>query len=340
MGSAPSPPSAPTTIKTAWDNHFDAFAKGADQTDDATMKAALDQIMLDYDTESTVAVFNDKCEGNKVDLVDPNPPTKRNGYAEYKTPDEIRAFFSGLFTQLGKLANVKNVGPIPAVLDPPKASSPSILEGDKPKGNVFLTWRTKDLTGVSEITYATDSFSWQIKEGKAMVWKQNIVVTEPGKECPDVDAVASTCPATGNKVCDGWKNHLDAFGAGQGFAGDAAVLETALTKIMLDYTAESIVQVFDHRDEAYNTFNTPEAIKEMFKQLFTAMDAVKTDADGTGLAVKLLEVEPTSNGVFLVWESLSHPKATDTFVFDDEGKIIRQNIVVFTKDPAGLKVQV
>merc|ERR1712238_363469 len=310
---------------------------GADQTDAATMKAALDKIMLDYDDESKVAVFNDKCEGNKDSG---SPPTKRDGYAEYTTPDEIRAFFNDLFTQLGKLANVEKVGPIPAVVDPVKPSSPSILEGDKPKGNVLLTWRTKDLPAANEITYATDSFSWQIKGDKAMVWKQNIVVTEPGKACECVVAVASTCPATGNKVCDGWKNHLDAFGAGQGFAGDAAVLETALTKIMLDYTAESIVQVFDHRDEAYNTFNTPEAIKEMFKQLFTDMQAEGRGAAGTGLAVKLLEVEPTYNGAFLVWESLSHPEATDTFVFNADGKIIRQNIVVQTKVPAGLKVQV
>jgi len=50
--------------------------------------------------------------------------------------------------------------------------------------------------------------------------------------------------------------------------------------------------------------------------------------------VKVLEVDETVNGVFLVWESLSHPKATDTFVFNDDGKIIRQNIVVKTKDPA------
>jgi len=35
--------------------------------------------MLDYDEESTVAVFTDACEGNKVD-------GKRNGYTEHKTP--------------------------------------------------------------------------------------------------------------------------------------------------------------------------------------------------------------------------------------------------------------
>jgi len=329
----PAPTPAPGPVKTAWDNHFAAFGAGADQIDDATMTAALEKIMLDYDAESKLAVFNDACQGNKVDAVDGSPPTKRDGYAEYTSLLEIEGFFRALFTQLGSAANLDKVGPIRA------SNSPSILEGDLPKGNVFLTWITKGLTGKNEITYATDSFSWAGNK----VLKQNVVVTEPQKACESVVAVENTC-VTGNKVCDGWNNHFAAFGAGQSFADDAA-LETALTKIMLDYTADSIVQVFDHRTEAYTTFDTPDKIKEMFKQLFTAMQAAKNEAGSTGLAVKLLEVEPTGlggqgGGVFLVWESLSHPKATDTFVFDDVGKIIRQNIVVFTKDPAFLKVQV
>merc|ERR1712204_88787 len=38
----------------------------------------------------------------------------------------------------------------------------------------------------------------------------------------------------------------------------------------------------------------------------------------------------TFSSVFLVWESNSHPKATDTFTFNGD-KITRQNIVVTTK---------
>jgi len=319
----PAPTPAPTAVEKAWANHFATFGAGANQKDEASMNAALDGIMKDYDADSTVAVFNDKCVGYGA-------TETNNGYAEYTTPETIRGFFRALFTQLGSADNLAKVGPEPG--------NPVILSGDKPNGNVFLTWSTTGLTGENVIEWATDSFSWQTKEGVAMVWKQNIVATEPNKDCLEAAKVARDCTAN-QKVCDGWDNHFTAFGAGQGFADDAA-LETALTQIMLDYTAESIVQVFDTRAEKYEKFGTPAAIKEMFKQLFTAMQAAKNDAGSTGLAVKLLEVEPKFNGVFLVWESLSHPKATDTFVFDDAGKIIRQNIVVQTKAPVGLKVQV
>jgi len=323
------PKTPPTPVELAWGNHFAAFGAGANQKDDATMKAALDQIMIDYDNESMVAVFNDKCDGNK------GTTTQRNGYTEFKTETEIRGFFSNLFTQLGSADNLDKVGPIDSGK---KEGAPVVLSGNKLiRGNVFLTWSTKDLTGVNVIDWATDSFSWQTKDGVAKVWKQNIVATEPGKTCGEAAVVARDC-SDNQKVCDRWDNHFAAFVAGQGFTDDTE-LEAALTKIMLDYTADSIVQVFDTRTQAYDKFDTPAAIKEMFKQLFTAMQEAKTD-DGNGLATKLLEVEPKFNGVFLVWESTSHPKATDTFVFDDDGLIIRQNIVVQTKAPAEVKVQV
>jgi len=82
---------------------------------------------------------------------------------------------------------------------------------------------------------------------------------------------------------------------------------------MKDYTAESIVQVFDNKMgtvEGYASFKGVTEIEGMFGQLITDIDAAN-DANGIGLAVKLLEVEPKFNGVFLVWESTSHTKATD-----------------------------
>jgi len=115
-----------------------------------------------------------------------------------------------------------------------------LSDGDKPEGNAFLTWRTH-LTGAEEIKYATDSFSWQLKEGKAKIWKQNIITTELGKPCGEVEIDAKDCTAN-QPLCDGWKNHFDTFGAGGPTSADNA---GALEKIMKDYTAESIVQVFD-----------------------------------------------------------------------------------------------
>jgi len=317
----PAPTPAPTIIEKAWSNHFDAAIAGADQGGDA----ALDKIMLDYDEESTIAFFNDACEGNTGG----NPPTKRDGYTEYKTLEEIRAFYKALFLQLEASANLDKVGP--------KDGGPVVLSGDNAAANVFLTYRTT-LTGEKEIKYATDSYSWQTKEGVAKLWKQNIVTTEPNRSCGDAVNYSPETDCTANqKVCDGWDNHFAAFGAGVDVANEDHA--GALDKIMLDYTADSIVQLLDTRTETYSTFKTVDAIKGMFKTLFTDIDAAK-DNNGIGLNVKILEVEPKFNGVFLVWESLSHPKATDTFVFNDAGKIIRQNIVVETKTAANVNVLV
>jgi len=162
--------------------------------------------------------------------------------------------------------------------------------------------------------------------------------------------MGTTCTAqenTDNKVCAGWNNHFEAFDAGckavKDSAIDATLMTAALDKIMKDYTADSIVQVFDNRGKTYSKFDSEAKIRTMFEGLFTDINKAKTtpyDPNTNGVEVKVLEVEKAFNGVFLVWSSESHPKATDTFVFNTEGKIIRQNIVVTTKTPAQVNVQV
>jgi len=320
---ATDPPVAPIgPTQKAWNNHFQGFADGANQKE-----GALDMIMKDYDDDSVIAVFNDECEGNKVG------DGSRDGYVEFKTTAEIRGFFDGLFKDLVSLDNVNFVGPT--------GGSPIVTEGplkDKGKANVFLTWKTS-LTGATEIKYATDSFSWQNKDGVAKIWKQNIVATQPGVACAAVATVASECATADPKpaMCAGWDNHFAGFGAGAGAADDAA-RTLALDLIMKDYTAESLVQVFNNNGDDYTSFSGLAPIRGMFDQLFKDIQAAKVGED-IGLAVKLLEIEPKFNGVFLVWEAKSHLKATDTFVFNDAGKIIRQNIVVLTP-AAEVKVQV
>jgi hypothetical protein len=326
----PAPPApAPGPVQMAWDNHFNAFAAGATAgaAGDA-LDAALVDIMKDYDDKSVIAVFNDHCDGNKVGRVEGQAATKRDGYMEYKTLAEIKSFFSALFIQLKALENVVDIGP--------KGGGAVVMEGeDLAERNVFLTWRTS-LTGVSEIKYATDSFSWSEGEnGTAIIRKQNIVTTEPQKACNSADVAASECAGSsgpGVLLCDAWENHFAAFGAGAGAAGNTTEITAALDKIMVDYTDDSIVQVFDNSvavADGYSTFKGDE-IRGFFEKLFKEIDTAKS-GDDIGLAVKLLEIEPSSSGVFLVWESLSHTKATDTFVFNTKGQIIRQNIVVSTK---------
>lgn len=329
---APTTPApTPAPVQTAWDNHFAAFGAGAaagaaDKAEER--KVALDNIMKDYDANSKIAVFNDKCTG-----------TNRNGYEEYNTEAEIRGFFDALFLELKSNENLDAVGP--------SSGSPVVFEGDSSAANVFLTWRTKN--GI-DIETATDSFSFKETDGKAMIAKQNIVVTQPIKTCTD-NAVTTPAACTAqekidNKVCAGWDNHFTYFDAGCKAASDGAMnstlMEEALDRIMDDYTEDSIIQVFDNRDKAYSIFDSRAKIRTLFEGLFTDINKAKTtpfDPATNGVEVLVLEVEK-DRGVFLVWTSNSHPKATDTFVFNSDGKIIRQNIVVTTKTEGQASVQV
>merc|ERR1719296_159997 len=328
-GPTPAPTSAPAPgeVQTAWDNHFTAFGGGAGSAaNSAERTKALDDIMKDYDSESVIATFNDKCIGSKDNT------QSRGGYTEHKfESDGIRNFFDGLITQLNTApaASLTNVGP--------GGGNPVVLEGTNPEGNVFLTWRTAGLPADRDIKLATDSFSWKIKNVKAMIWKQNIVTTEEGKACSTGTKIANPCdtaPDPKPAMCAGWTNHFAAFDAGAGSADGSTERTTALNDIMKDYTEASLVQVHDNTvgtadGAAYSKFEGISAIRGMFEGLFTAIKAKEQTVGGTpsqGVDVRLLEVEPDFSGVFLVWESFSHPKATDTFVFDSAGKIIRQNI--------------
>merc|ERR1719416_174980 len=282
-GPTPAPTSAPAPgeVQTAWDNHFTAFGGGAGSAaNSAERTKALDDIMKDYDSESVIATFNDKCIGSKDNT------QVRDGYTEHKfESDGIRNFFDGLFTQLNTApaASLTNVGP--------GGGNPVVLEGTNPEGNVFLTWRTAGLPADRDIKLATDSFSWKIKNGKAMIWKQNIVTTEEGKACSTGTKIANPCdtaPDPKPAMCAGWDNHFTAFGAGAGSAAGSPERTAELNKIMQDYTEASLVQVHDNTVEtadgaAYSKFEGLSAIRGMFDGLFTAIKAKEQDkGDGSG----------------------------------------------------------
>lgn len=288
------------TVEKAWDNHFGAFGK---------LTEGLDQIMCDYDEESMISVFNDKCAGGD----------KREGYAEYKGKAAIRGFFAALFEQLDSMDNVNSVGP-------GMNNTPVVIPGDAPNGNVFLTWRTSNLEGAKEIQYATDSFSFRTVDGQSLIWKQNIVTTEPGKTCEE-GGPKTVMPDPPTGLYAAWDNHFTAFAA----FNDSMIMD--------DYTEDSLVQVWDARTEEFSDFKGLEKIQGMFQKLFADIKAAGQGGD-YGITVPLQQVEPAYNGVFLVWTSNSHPKATDTFVFNDAHKIIRQNIVVQTKAGAEATAEV
>merc|ERR1719384_893940 len=116
----------------------------------------------------------------------------------------------------------------------------------------------------------------------------------------------------------GWDNHLAAFGAQNN------------SQILLDYTEDSTIQVYTWNpaqgEANYMSYAGLMKIGMMFDSLWEAMNAQMKDGTN-GLDVDLLRVEDAMMSVFLVWHSYSNPKATDTFLFDANGKITRQLIV-------------
>mmetsp|Transcript_19971 Transcript_19971/g.33443 ORF Transcript_19971/g.33443 Transcript_19971/m.33443 type:complete len:120 (+) Transcript_19971:271-630(+) len=116
-------------------------------------------------------------------------------------------------------------------------------------------------------------------------------------------------------VQSAWDNHFAAFGA-----QDA-------DKILLDYTEESVIKVWDTVKGEMSTAKGLDEIKGLFLGLFKQLSDLGT------LAAPVVDVQdpPGMPGtVFLVWECPGSgvKKATDTFVFKGD-KIMIQNVVIF-----------
>lgn len=278
-------PYNPVSVEEAWNNHLAAFGH-----------MNVDRIAKDYDKDSSLSVFNNKCAGGLND-----PKDVVLGYEEYTGVEEISRFFEKLFDDL-----------VNKTLDIPQFANPDIaatnpLVTELPGATVGLVWKTKD-----DVLFplATDSFFWKQVSGVHKIMKQNIMVSS-SLECANdttIDTADQTSPIT-----KAWNNHFKAFG------------HQNLTLIMEDYVDESVINVWDESLLTFNSYKGTESIEQFFDNLF-----VKIGPDQKGLNVKLLKVEPIRKSVFLVWRSDSHPTATDSFYFSDEGTILIQNIVVRT----------
>jgi hypothetical protein len=215
--------------------------------------------------------------------------------AVIKGMDDIRAMFSGLFDELDDLEGL---------------GTPVIKVESEPVPQVFLVWECPS----SGITQATDTFAF---DDAGKIIRQNIVVWRDSKLDlgESVDLRSGKVVATGTDTQSGWDNHFLAFG------------EQDLDKIMLDYTEESEINIYNWVTKENTVHTGMVAIRAMFEGLFTALhDNSLLDAP-----VVMVEDSPIAQ-VFLVWESPASDfaKVTDSFLFDDAGKIIRQNIVVQT----------
>jgi len=316
----PTPAPPPTELATAWKNHFDAFGAGVGSVKDtADRKAALDKIMADYDDNSIVSIWYaaksdaENCKGGETG-VKCTPAVEKSSVAD------IRTMFDGLFEELQGCteADIDDGLKPKWELTEPVGSAP---------GSVFLVWECKK----TSFHKATDTF---VFDG-AKIRKQNIVVDKAAALDSHVlrqpASLSQGVRAQATPVADAWKNHFDAFGAGAAAKNDAET-KAALDKIMEDYTEDSVVDIADYAEGAtkipdFKKHSGLTEIREMFQDLFTDID------DNCNLGAPLQEItgdgDSKAKQVFLVWRNLAstYKWATDTFVFDDNFKIIKQNIV-------------
>eukprot|EP00286_Rhodomonas_abbreviata_P028796 CAMPEP_0181308158 /NCGR_PEP_ID=MMETSP1101-20121128/11300_1 /TAXON_ID=46948 /ORGANISM="Rhodomonas abbreviata, Strain Caron Lab Isolate" /LENGTH=254 /DNA_ID=CAMNT_0023414495 /DNA_START=901 /DNA_END=1661 /DNA_ORIENTATION=- len=206
----------------------------------------------------------------------------------YRGLDDIRKCFTGLFATLSDLKAL---------------AAPVIKVEEAPFASVFLQWMCPS----SGIIAATDTFFFD-ENGKIV--KQNVVVW-PEKKNPGAGGqVKASCTLpTGGNVQKGWDNHFAAFGAQD------------VEKILLDYTEKSVVVVSDAETGKLDTYTGLEEIKKCFVGLFGALSNI------SDLGAPCIKVEEwPAPQVFLIWHCPASKvtKCTDTFMFDKEGKIVKQ----------------
>lgn len=138
-----------------------------------------------------------------------------------------------------------------------------------------------------------------------------------------VEATTTAEPLEARSVTDAWNNHFSAFG------------EKDLDKIMDDYTQESTIVVFNQVTGMKTKFKGLAMIKDFFKGLFESL----SDTSDLAAPVQIVE-EPSSLGepgtVFLTWScpASGYASATDTFIFESNGRIKWQNVAVSYTNPS------
>jgi len=182
---------------------------------------------------------------------------------------------------------------------------------DTTAGSVFLVWSCK----ASGYSKATDTFVFDA-EGK-IVW-QYVVVSyqDPRGDGKIVAKNDAEVPTGSGVVHDGWANHFAAFG-GQD-----------VPKVLLDYTEDSEITVYNQADGSQTVYGGLAGAKTCFEGLFKSL------YDCSSLAAPVIHVEESKENspgaVFLIWScpGSGYVTATDTFIFNPAGKILRQHVVV------------
>jgi hypothetical protein len=180
-----------------------------------------------------------------------------------------------------------------ALADRSQLDIPHLFVEEEP-GQVFLIWNSPTDGHYN----CTDTF---IFDDALKIRRQNIVVK-----------YSTVSASKEQKIRAGWANHFSAFG------------EQNLTKILLDYNDQSVVRVYSNAQRSETVYTGLQDIAGLFTGLFSSLGSAPVE-------VPVVEVDPAGDQVFLVWKapSAGFVDVTDTFIFDADGLIVRQNIVIF-----------
>lgn len=85
--------------------------------------------------------------------------------------------------------------------------------------------------------------------------------------------------------------------------------------------------MFDHTSQARSTYTGLNEIAHFFQNLFRRL------TDRSDLDVPIVDIDEEAKTVFLIWhcKASGFLSASDTFIFDDDLKISRQNVDKTTK---------
>jgi len=207
----------------------------------------------------------------------------------YTGLEEVRACFTGLFQTLSDLSTL---------------AAPVVEVQEGPSAQVFLIWSCKGCGILS----CHDTFHF---DADNKITRQNVVMTT-GKPSSETKVLSNSDYKPKN-VQQAWDNHFEAFGAQD------------VDKILLDYTEDSEIKVHNHHDGSTVTHKGLAAIRACFTGLFAALDDLKTLA-----APQIIVEEAPANMVFLIWScpGCGFESCHDTFHFDSDNKITRQNIAL------------
>jgi ketosteroid isomerase-like protein len=181
-----------------------------------------------------------------------------------------------------------------------------------PNGNAFLVWKCPS----SHVEYATDTFIFdqngKIRFQTFVGWFGKNLVAPENEQA----RVVSVPPKSTGVIHDHWNNHFSAFGAQD------------VEKILKDYNEQSVVVVHEKASNKTTEYRGLADIRQCFKGLFSIL------SDLSSLAAPYIRVEEGDfPSVFLIWQCPSSGivSATDTFVFDTNGIISYQKVVVYAQ---------